>query len=94
METIRTECGLWNELKGEVGEVRREASFVRIFGGKVVVFGAQRVLSLSRTRARMVGICCCCCERVGFSEGCEVLLLFPGLNFAAPTRCGPRSSGR
>lgn len=28
---------------------------MRIWGGKVVVFGGQRVLSLSRTRARITG---------------------------------------
>lgn len=42
--------------KGEVGDVRRLCSLVRIWGGKVVVWGGQRVLSLSRTRARMVGL--------------------------------------
>ena len=49
-------CGLWVMLKGEVGEVRRAESLVMIEGGKVVVLGGQRVLSLSRTRARIVGV--------------------------------------
>lgn len=46
-----------------MGELRSSESFVRILGGNVVVFGGQRVLSLSRTRARIVGglggVCCC-----------------------------------
>ena len=29
---------------------------MRIWGGKVVVFGGQRVLSLSKTRARIFGV--------------------------------------
>lgn len=41
--------------KGEVGDCRRAASLERICGGKVVVFGGQSVLSLSRTRALIVG---------------------------------------
>lgn len=41
--------------KGDVGDVRRSRSLVRICGGKVVVWGGQRVLSLSRTRARIDG---------------------------------------
>lgn len=52
LDTIRIACGC---LKAEVGELRRECSLVRIWGGKVVVFGGQSVLSLSKTRARIVG---------------------------------------
>ena len=36
--------------------MRRAESLVMIEGGKVVVLGGQRVLSLSRTRARIVGV--------------------------------------
>ena len=43
-------------MNGDVGELRREDSFESICGGKVVVFAAQRVLSLSKTRARIVGV--------------------------------------
>lgn len=42
-------------MKGDVGDVRNACSFDRISDGKEVVFGWQSVLSLSRTRARMVG---------------------------------------
>lgn len=42
-------------MKGDVGEVRSACSFLRISDGKEVVFGWQSVLSLSRTRARIVG---------------------------------------
>lgn len=58
--------------------------------------GGQRVLSLSRTRARIVGVVVWC-GRGGFSDACVVCavpLLFLGVSFAACTRCGPRSSGR
>lgn len=92
-ETMRIECGFVVRLKGEVGEVRRADSFVRIWGGKVVVFGGQRVLSLSKTRARIVGGFDCCCWKP-FSVLPETVLLVPGVRFAAPTRGGPRSSGR
>ena len=53
---MRIACGLLVALKGLLGDWRREASLVRIWGGKVVVFGGQRVLSLSRTRARIFGV--------------------------------------
>jgi hypothetical protein len=56
LETIRIEWGFLVWLKGDVGELRRAVSLFRIWGGKVVVFGGQRVLSLSRTRARIVGV--------------------------------------
>lgn len=62
----------------------------------MVVLGGQRVLSLSRTRARIVGVIVWC-GRGGFSDACVVCavpLLFLGVSFAACTRCGPRSSGR
>lgn len=65
--------GFVSLLKGEVGEVRREVSFERIWGGKVVVLGGQRVLSLSRTKAVIViGVCVCVCNCSGcfFSVGC------------------------
>lgn len=42
-------------MNGDVGDLRRWSSLERIWGGKVVVFGGQRVLSLSRTRARITG---------------------------------------
>lgn len=66
-----------SRLKGEVGEVRRDWSFERILEGKVVDFAAQRVLSLSRTRARIVGV------RGVFSDDVE----------DEEMRCGPRFSG-
>lgn len=53
------------------------------FGGKVVVLAGQRVLSLSRTRARIVGMRCW----MGFSGGV-------GGWCCLRMRCGPRSSGR
>lgn len=78
---MRIEFGVCDVRNGEVGELRRACSFCRICGGKVVVFAGQRVLSLSRTRARMFGM------RGGFFS---VLVGF-GLGVR---RCGPRSSGR
>lgn len=80
-ETIRIAFGFVVWLKRDVGEVRREESLARICGGKDVVFAAQSVLSLSRTRARIVGVW------GGFSGG----VWSP---FFALIRCGPRFSGR
>lgn len=81
--------GLRDWLKGDVGDVRRAVSFDRIAGGKVVVFGGQRVLSLSRTRAWIVGMRV---GGVGFPDGGFEGSLFECSHVL--TRCGPRSSGR
>jgi hypothetical protein len=67
-----------------VGEVRRVVSLCRIWGGKVVVFAGQRVLSLSRTRARIVGV-------GGVVVGVEVEVEVVG---GCLRRCWPRFSGR
>lgn len=53
---MRIAYGFLVALKGLLGDWRREASLFRIWGGKVVVFGGQSVLSLSRTRARIFGV--------------------------------------
>lgn len=81
---MRIEYGFEVKLKGDVGDVRRWWSLLRICGGKVVVFGAQSVLSLSRTRARIVG----------FFWGVEGFSVGVGVDVDALVRCGPRSSGR
>jgi hypothetical protein len=83
---MRIESGLVDWLKGEVGEVRSAANLSRICGGKVVVLGGQRVLSLSRTRARIVGDFVAAAG-AAFSPG---LLVVGGCLW----RCGPRFSGR
>lgn len=83
-ETIRIECGFVVWLNGEVSEVRREESLARICGGKDVVFAAQSVLSLSSTRARIVGVC-------GVFSGVGICVWGP---FFPLIRCGPRFSGR
>lgn len=76
-ETIRMEFGFWVRLKGDVGEWVRECSLVRTGLGRMVVFGGERVLSLSRTRALIVGIlfsCDCDCgfeSAVGWEPGWE-----------------------
>lgn len=70
-------------LNGDVGDVRSERSLSRICGGKVVVLGGQRVLSLSRTRARIVGV------------GCLVSFWLPGFSVVNwGCRYGPMFSGR
>lgn len=83
---MRIPWGFVDAWKGDVGDVRRWVSLVRIWGGKVVVLGGQRVLSLSRTRAWMVG------TRFGVGFSGRLDLEVPVV--CAPTRCGPRSSGR
>lgn len=54
-------------LNGDVGDVRSRSSLSRYGFGIVVVWGGQRVLSLSRTRAFICGILC------GFCSGGEVV---------------------
>lgn len=55
---MRIEFGFVDVWKGDVGLLRRDDSFDRMFGGKVVVLAAQRVLSLSKTKARIEGMRC------------------------------------
>lgn len=57
-DTIRIEDGAVVRLNGEVGEVRKDRSLVRMEVGRSVVLGGLRVLSLSSTRARIVGLGC------------------------------------
>lgn len=76
---MRIESGAVDWLKGEVGELRSAESLSMIWGGKAVVLGGHRVLSLSRTRARIVGDLA---AAAGFSPG-DCLW-----------RCGPSCSGR
>ena len=62
--------------------MRRVVKLFRICGGKVVVFAGQRVLSLSRTRARIVGV------------GSAVVGAEVEVDGGCLRRWGPRFSGR
>lgn len=73
-------------LNGEVREVRRDRSLVRIGAGRWVVLGGLRVLSLSRTRARIVGFGC-------FSGSLPLLVVLVVLGVGAG-RCSPNCSGK
>lgn len=74
-------------LNGEVGEVRRERSLARIGDGRCVVLGGLRVLSLSRTRARIVGFVC-------LGSVLSLLVLVLVLVVGIIGRCSPNCSGK